>query len=142
MEAGGEFTLERVFDFENSDVPPKAETHLYRVVQEALNNVSKHAQANHVKISLRRNQNSLELEITDDGRGFDSAQDSDIMGLGLRGMSERAKLMNASYDISSRLGKGTILQVAIPLEKNLPSETVPDLEQEEIHADNEQEQPS
>ncbi|MED5329706.1 MAG: two-component regulator propeller domain-containing protein [Planctomycetota bacterium] len=142
VEAGGEFTLERIFDFENSDIPPKAETHLYRVVQEALNNVSKHAQANHVKISLRRNQNALELEIADDGRGFDSTQDSDIMGLGLRGMGERAKLMNASYDISSKLGKGTILQVAIPLEKNLPSETVPDLEQEEIHADNEQEQPS
>ncbi len=96
---------------------PDAETHLYRIVQEALNNVHKYAEATSVEVYLdKRGNDSVVLIITDDGRGFDP---EDKMrrstGIGLIGMTERAALIGGTLEIESAPGKGTTIHVRTPL---------------------------
>jgi signal transduction histidine kinase len=95
-------------------LPPDVKVALYRVAQEALNNVAKHAQAGHVALSLRdapsteegQGQVGVELRISDDGKGFDSTPGSpEHFGLGI--MRERAEAIGATLDITSRPGQGT-----------------------------------
>ncbi|MBK8025482.1 MAG: sensor histidine kinase [Chloroflexi bacterium] len=78
---------------------------LYRIAQETLNNIVKHADATHVGLTLRQQQDQIELIITDNGRGFDPAAAGS--GLGLKIMGERAMAIGAQLTISSNQGKGT-----------------------------------
>jgi len=99
---------------------PKIETVLYRVIQEALKNVSKHARASSARIRLWRDDNLIRCSIEDDGRGFDCEQVSsakDQQGLGLLGIRERLQVLGGSYEIRSSPGKGTTLHVKIPWER-------------------------
>jgi PAS domain S-box-containing protein len=100
-----------------------AETHLYRVVQEALNNVSKHAHARHVKVELARRDHLLVLTISDDGRGFDPSarirEHAQSHGLGLIGMRERAQIINGTVDVRSAPGKGTTIVLQVPESSSL-----------------------
>ncbi|MFN7928757.1 MAG: PAS domain-containing protein [Blastocatellia bacterium] len=95
------------------------ETNLYRIAQEALNNVSKHAQATQVSILLERRDFHLVLIVEDNGVGFDSQQKllSDITdrGLGLVGMRERATLIGGTLEIESSPGSGTTIFARIPI---------------------------
>jgi len=84
---------------------------LYRIAQEALTNVVKHATARAVAVSLRRIDNVTVLEIADDGAGFDQDQPGCQTGFGLRGMAERAAEIGARLDVRSRPGKGTTVRV-------------------------------
>ena len=95
-----------------------ATTAMYRITQEALRNVAKHAGKTHVKVLLNGKGNSLHLEVLDLGLGFD--QDSDLRpdGLGLISMKERARLARGSFAIESELGRGTKVSVEIPLESH------------------------
>ena len=98
------------------------ETHIYRIVQEALNNVLKHADASSVNVVLRSFGGELTLMVEDDGRGFDVAgaalrKTEGHHGLGLIGMTERAQLMHGTLNIDSSPGRGTTLVVSIPLEE-------------------------
>jgi signal transduction histidine kinase len=77
----------------------------YRIAQETLNNISKHAEATEVTVSLRENEEQVELRITDNGRGFD--EETTRPGLGLNIMRERAHSIGAELTISSSPGKGT-----------------------------------
>jgi signal transduction histidine kinase len=95
-------------------LPSDVETVLYRIVQEALTNVVKHAQAEHVSIVLRRKEGTVTAVIEDDGRGFGPQQREDG-GLGLVGMSERVELVNGRLQIESAEGTGTTLRVEIPV---------------------------
>jgi PAS domain S-box-containing protein len=89
---------------------------LYRITQEAMNNVVKHAQAKRVWIRLEVNEERLELEVRDDGHGFDTNRE--FPGhLGLRSMRERAEKLGATYEISSKLNEGTSVRVVLPLLK-------------------------
>ena len=89
-------------------LPPAAETTFYRVAQEALNNVSKHAQASRVDVILERRDGLVELVIEDDGVGFDvSSRGIAERGIGLAGMRQRAALANATLLVESTPGKGT-----------------------------------
>ncbi len=102
---------------------PEMETALYRIVQESLTNVAKHAQAHKVTIMLREENDAVNATITDDGRGFDvegleKMGDKD-RGLGLVGMQERALLLDGTATIESRPGRGTVVNVHIPL--HMPS---------------------
>jgi signal transduction histidine kinase len=97
------------------------ENSLFRIVQEALNNISRHASAARVSFSLHRGDGSILLEISDDGSGFDTASVSGQGGLGLIFMRERAEMMGGSFAIDSRAGRGTTLT----LEVSLPPETQP-----------------
>lgn len=96
------------------------ETSLYRIMQEALTNVARHAHARHVSVLLERRGDSVVLIVEDDGRGFDMAQvmQSRINGthLGLYGMRERASLLGGTVTIESTPGVGTAIFVEIPLE--------------------------
>lgn len=88
---------------------PALETGIYRVAQEALQNVQKHARARQARVQLRRVDSSLRLVIADDGRGFDpeTVQPSATGGFGLIGMSERARLLGGTLTIESTPGQGT-----------------------------------
>jgi signal transduction histidine kinase len=95
-------------------LPSDVETVLYRIVQEALTNVVKHAQAEHVSIVLQRNGGAVTTVIEDDGRGF-SGDDQKDGGLGLVGMKERVELVNGRLEIESAEGAGTTLVVEVPV---------------------------
>lgn len=99
---------------------PELETALYRVVQEALNNVAKHAQASLVQLRLERKGETLIASIEDNGRGFDMAQvispKAVVNGAGLLGMRERVTLLGGRLDIRSRPGQGTQVWVELPEE--------------------------
>lgn len=100
-------------------LPEMMELSLFRIVQEGLNNVRKHASANHVRLSLQRTSSTnLLLRLEDDGKGL--AKPTDLASLandkhfGLVGISERVALLGGSIQIESAAGNGTILQVEIP----------------------------
>ncbi|MBA4136094.1 MAG: hypothetical protein C0518_02115 [Opitutus sp.] len=93
-------------------------TVIYRVAQESLNNVAKHASATHVDVILWREGGQAILEIRDNGRGFTRSPrrvEPDRQRLGLLGMEERVRLVNGKFNIESRPGAGTIVRVEIPL---------------------------
>ena len=101
-------------------LPPHMETTLYRIGQEALTNVVKHAGARTVWLLARRNERQFTLSVRDDGRGFDVAavlsDPDDHVGIGLFGMKERAVLVGGTFEVRSTPGKGTRVTVRIPLE--------------------------
>ena len=93
----------------------QTETELYRIAQEALTNVGKHARAKSVTLTLRRVKNSVRLVVADDGVGMKSAK-RDGDGQGLRGMTERAALIGGSLAVTSRRGGGTTVAAVVPLD--------------------------
>lgn len=104
------------------EIHPRPDAHvennLFRIVQEALTNVSKHADAKKVMIRINTSDNKLKIKITDDGIGFDQRK-LDILpdrrGLGLMNMIERAESIGGRFFIKSRTGKGTEIEVEVPL---------------------------
>jgi signal transduction histidine kinase len=96
-------------------LPADVETVLYRIVQEALTNIVKHAQADHVSIVLQRRANTVTAVIEDDGRGFSQSDQDGHGGLGLIGMAERVELIDGRLDIESAEGTGTTLVVEVPI---------------------------
>ena len=94
---------------------------IFRIVQEALTNISKHAGANKVNITLNICESNLGLEIKDNGRGFDTSILTQARyeefhgGFGIEGMMERVELINGTIDIFSTIGKGTVIQISVPL---------------------------
>jgi two-component system, NarL family, sensor histidine kinase DevS len=88
-------------------------TTLYRIVQESLTNVVKHARARHVSVLLTRKNGTVVAVIEDDGRGFDPTVSSD--GFGIQGMRERVELVNGHLKIESEPDSGTTLVVEVPL---------------------------
>lgn len=98
-------------------LPPEVEVTLYRIVQEALTNVVKHAKASRVSILLNRQEGAVTAIVEDDGRGFDPDDPKSVPGgrLGLLGMRERAAQLNGSVTIESVVGQGTTVLVRIPV---------------------------
>jgi PAS domain S-box-containing protein len=91
------------------------EVNLYRIVQEALNNIYKHAKASNVSVSLQKPEDKIVLIIEDDGVGFDIEENAyKAEGLGLIGMGERAALVNGEIEIESAIGSGTTIYVRVP----------------------------
>jgi PAS domain S-box-containing protein len=104
---------------EKNRLSMEVETMLYRIAQEALNNVSKHSQAKNVSLLLERRPDEIWLTIEDDGSGFElekqAVSGGDGDGLGLIGIRERTALVGGTVDIESSPGKGTNILVRIPL---------------------------
>ncbi len=96
-----------------ADVSTEQATACYRVVQEALTNILRHAGASRVEIGLRRLQDTLHLQICDDGRGFDPQAGG--QGLGLLTMQERVKHVGGEWAVVTAPGAGTEIRVAIPV---------------------------
>ena len=95
------------------DIPSHIAIHLYRVLQEALNNVKRHAQADRVQVSLFQKGACLVMSVRDNGVGFQQGAGS--KGLGLVGMEERVRALGGQFRIVSWPGRGTRIQVEIPL---------------------------
>ena len=92
-------------------------TMLYRVTQEALANVAQHANASHVKVTFRKVDNSVRMEICDDGKSFDAEQAlnaTKYKRLGLLGMRERVEMFGGVFSVKSAPGQGTTIQAQIP----------------------------
>jgi two-component system NarL family sensor kinase len=98
---------------DNRRLSSRIESGLFRIAQEALTNIERHAQASHVRISLQILPQAVRLEVEDDGRGFDPEQVPPNR-YGLVGMNERAKLLNGRLCLKSSLGAGTYLEVTVP----------------------------
>ena len=88
-------------------VPPETALCLFRVTQEALRNVARHARARTVKVSMRALDGGLQLAVRDDGAGFDPALQRERPSLGLASMRERVRLLGGELDIESAPGQGT-----------------------------------
>jgi signal transduction histidine kinase len=93
--------------------PVEIETACFRIAQEALSNVARHARARHVEVTLTAQDVALEVTVKDDGVGFNVERLR--TGLGLAGMSERAELAGGRLDIESAPGTGTTLRARFPL---------------------------
>jgi PAS domain S-box-containing protein len=98
---------------------PSLEIMLFRVIQEAFNNVIKHAQAKNARLLMQFKKQMVRIEIRDDGVGFDTQETNGInhmpRGFGLLGIKERVELVNGSLDIKSSLGQGTIIIIEVPV---------------------------
>jgi signal transduction histidine kinase len=102
-------------------LPPQIETAFYRIVQEALNNISKHAGATRVEIFFEHRDSTICASITDNGRGFDLDRvyhpESPGRGFGIIGMQERVSLLGGKIDIQSSPGRGTRIHIKVPYPK-------------------------
>jgi signal transduction histidine kinase len=106
-------SVEVLEDFD--DLDPALSIVLYRVVQEALTNVMKHAQAKQVQVSLRREDGGLRLRIRDDGVGFADGSSTRRASHGLIGMRERVRQVGGSFRVANADGAGALLEVFIPV---------------------------
>jgi len=100
-----------------SDILPDLSEHAQRIVGESLNNITRHAQADQVWISVIQTEQHLNLEIKDDRQGFESDTTPTAGNYGLLGMREPVRLCQGSIDINSEIGRGTTIKVALPLQK-------------------------
>lgn len=91
---------------------------LYRIAQEATRNAARHGQATEVRITLRRLEDALELEVQDDGQGFDveEARTATDGGIGLRLMRERAAVVGGTLQVTSHPGSGTTIRCQVPFD--------------------------
>jgi PAS domain S-box-containing protein len=104
-------------DVPAEDIPMARDrsTAVFRILQESLTNVARHAQAKEVQISLRQEADEIILTVRDSGRGIRASQEEDPRSIGLLGMRERALLLNGRCKISGQAGKGTIVELRLPL---------------------------
>jgi two-component system sensor histidine kinase UhpB len=109
---------------EEGRLDAEVETLVFRVAQEALTNVIKHAGVNAARIAVRRLPDDFELAIADDGRGFDVdlvlAPGGGAAGLGLRGIRDRVELFGGQFAIESSAGRGSALRIVVPLAGTAP----------------------
>ncbi|MBS1187349.1 MAG: domain S-box [Burkholderiaceae bacterium] len=114
--SGIECTLQA--EEENLELDDNTSTVLFRILQEALNNVLKHARASRVQIDLRRHDGRLVLKVTDNGVGITQTQNKEQKSFGLTGIRERISVLGGTLEIDSS-GNGTVLVVSLPLEEEL-----------------------
>ena len=93
----------------------KEEIYLLRIVQEALTNIIKYADASKVSIQLISSSGLLKLDIEDDGKGFDSSSHRTINGIGIANMKNRTEELKGEFKCSSSPGEGTKIVISIPL---------------------------
>lgn len=101
---------------EEIELPSEQSITLFRVFQEALNNIMKHAAAKRVQIDILKVENHVDLIVSDDGKGFDETARNKTRSFGLRGIQERIKHLGGDVRITSEPGKGTQIAVCVPLD--------------------------
>jgi signal transduction histidine kinase len=111
---GERFALDARFerDGEPAGLPPRTQAELLRILQEALNNVRKHADATVVRVTASTQDGGLQIVVMDNGHGFEP--DADTSGYGLTGMRERAELIGARLEVTSEPSNGTSVRVTLP----------------------------
>jgi signal transduction histidine kinase len=110
-----DLTIEYIDENVPTRLPEGVAINLFRVLQEALSNAVKHSGARHCRVTLRGSADALNLEVTDDGRGFDGDAAVKGHGLGLISMQERLKLVNGDVVTESKVGAGTAVRASVPL---------------------------
>jgi len=115
-ELGSLARFKAVFENEGSldRMSKKSQIYLYRIAQETLNNITKHARATQVTMKLRRENNIVTLEVSDNGKGFIFDPVCFAQRNGLQNMRERTHLLDGEFTINSQPGNGTIIKVSIP----------------------------
>lgn len=113
VQQGQPFKIHVDIDTNLSQLPPQIAYQIYRIIQEGLTNVQKHSQATSVYLDGRVAANQLTLELVDNGQGFDAQ--ATHAGFGLRGMRERTMLLRGQLNLESAPGRGTQIQITIPL---------------------------
>jgi two-component system nitrate/nitrite sensor histidine kinase NarX len=113
--SGLEVVLNLSIPSQRNYLSTEIQAQLIRIVQEALNNIRKHARASHVWISLREWSRNLILEVRDDGQGFSPEDIPGMSQYGLRGMRERAELIGADFQITSQPRHGTTVSIHLPV---------------------------
>lgn len=106
------FDLKQDDDINWDEIPNKTKIHLYRILQESLHNIHKHANASHVKIRFRLKNNVICLSIADNGSGFDVSKSKS--GIGLKNMKSRLAEIGGQIEINSQIDKGTKVEVLVP----------------------------
>ncbi len=113
--------IEKRVDLQEEEVPDALKAVLYRISQEALNNIAKHSQADLVAFSLEKKGGKIDLTIQDNGHGFHLRESlfagGSNHGLGLTSMRERAEMFGGSFAIESTVGKGTAIRASWPIEQ-------------------------
>jgi signal transduction histidine kinase/ligand-binding sensor domain-containing protein len=118
-------TLERDVVFEHAELSDNVASHVFRIVKESLTNVVRHAHAEKVSLRLEVTAHAIDFLVQDDGDGFDPEISTDIHGIGLLGMRERAEALGGTFVIETQPGQGTSLHVTIPLDKTSRQENLP-----------------
>jgi PAS domain S-box-containing protein len=112
-------SVEKTFQFGEAEIPDPIKIAIFRITQEALNNIGKHSKADYVTLSLSRTNHAIDLVIRDNGQGFDVDRTLSVensrRGLGLSSMKERAALSGGSFRIESASGRGASIHVLWPL---------------------------
>lgn len=107
-------------------IEPQRELILFRIVQEVLNNIIKHAAATQINVTATYTEKQLELTIADNGRGFELSADAKnegiATGLGIGNMNNRARLIGAGFSINSTVGQGTSIKITVPFESTVNSQ--------------------
>jgi signal transduction histidine kinase len=98
----------------SDDLPDLYRTCIYRVVQEALHNATRHSKASHIRVTVRREPAGVYAEIQDDGAGFPSRQEK---GMGILGMEERVRHLGGEFHVESEPGHGTSVSIRLPLQQ-------------------------
>jgi signal transduction histidine kinase len=93
---------------------------LYRVAQESLQNIWKHAESNRVNVTVKSTEEEIQLLIEDFGKGFDVESTKGKGGLGLISMAERVRLVGGSFSLQTKSGDGTLVEIHIPLRRSEP----------------------
>ena len=115
------FNLDMKLPDQLPEITPLSEQAFYRIAQEALENIVRHAQAKSVHLELKQSDNELILKITDDGKGLDPSQASENEHLGLRGMQERAKNVGGRLGVNSQLLSGTTITFVVEVSNDSSS---------------------
>jgi PAS domain S-box-containing protein len=111
--------IEREIDIQEEEIHESLKLVICRILQEVLNNISKHSQADRVRISLTKTERAIELSVQDNGKGFDPKEtlsaDGSKRGMGLSSMKERAEYSGGAFSVESAKGEGTRIRVSWPI---------------------------
>jgi signal transduction histidine kinase len=110
----GDYQTSLTIEGEPFNIPNQKKLILFRIVQETLNNIIKHAKAKSISLLLSYHPKKFILRLTDNGDGFNVSQASSL-GLGIRNMRNRSRLIGAEFTISSEVGKGTTVEIDLPV---------------------------
>lgn len=117
-----DFKTELLTDGPVPRLEPQKELIIFRIIQESLNNISKHADAGQIRVIIKAGKENLEIRVEDNGKGFDPGlvqrRTENTKSLGLRNMANRAAMIGADFRLCSEPGKGTIVILTLPLNKN------------------------
>ncbi len=117
--AGSLGDVEVAVDLAECDLAPHVETALFRIAQETLQNVVKHADASRVEVTLAPDGDAVVLTVSDDGAGFDPSTAGGLTTFGLASMHERASLLGATLLVTSSPGEGTSIAVRVPADRTI-----------------------